>query len=156
MSRKVSNLDKLIRQVEDIFVDHIPFNKLLGMHIESLDFDCAKVRIDMREELVGNFIQGILHGGVIASVLDVTGGMTAFLGQVKKMGDIPDQAKLQRLATFGTIDLRVDYLRPGKGKYFISEGRVLRAGSKVVVTRMELFNEVRDLIAAGIGTYVAV
>ena len=61
---------------------------------------------------------------------------------------------VRRIARFGTIDLRVDYLRPGKGTGFISSGSVMRTGRKVAVTRMELRNREDLLIAVGTGTYI--
>jgi len=156
MSENKTAFDELIQQVETIFVDKIPFNKLLGMHVESLDFESAKVKIEMRDELIGNFIQKTLHGGVTSSVLDVIGGLTAFMTLLKKMEGASSQEKLERLAKFGTIDLRVDYLRPGRGKYFIAQGSVLRTGNKIAVTRMELHNDQKILIAVGTGTYAVV
>ncbi len=156
MSENKADFDELIQQVETIFVDKIPFNKLLGMHVESLDFESAKVKIEMRDELIGNFIQRTLHGGVTSSVLDVIGGLTAFMTLLKKMEGASSQEKLERLAKFGTIDLRVDYLRPGRGKYFIAQGSVLRTGKKIAVTRMELHNDQKVLIAVGTGTYAVV
>lgn len=147
---------QIIETVKTVFLDQIPFNKLLGLKIESLDYDGARVRIDMRPELVGNFIQGILHGGVISSVLDVTGGLTAFMSLLKKMSHISNQEKLDRLAKFGTIDMRVDFLRPGRGQYFVATGAALRTGNKVAVTRMELHNDENVLIAVGAGAYVVV
>jgi len=142
--------------VKAIFENRIPFNQLLGLRVEVLDFDGVRIRIDMRPELVGNFIHGTLHGGVISSVLDVTGGLTAFMSLLKKMGHVSTEEKLERLAKFGTIDIRVDYLLPGRGKYFIATGTVLRTGNKVAVARMELHNDENVLIAVGTGTYVVV
>jgi len=137
-------------------MEKIPFNRLLSMHIQSLDFEGAKVGIEMREDLVGNFMQGILHGGVISSLLDVTGGLTAFMSNLQKMENITDEERIERLSRFGTIDLRVDFLRPGRGNYFVCSGSVLRTGNKVAVTRMELHNDEDLLIAVGTGTYVVV
>ena len=156
MSENQTDFNELIQQVETIFVDKIPFNKLLGMHVESLDFESAKVKIEMRDELIGNFIQRTLHGGVTSSVLDVIGGLTAFMTLLKKMEGASSEEKLERLAKFGTIDLRVDYLRPGRGEYFIAQGSVLRTGKKIAVTRMELHNDRKVLIAVGTGTYAVV
>ena len=60
----------------------------------------------------------------------------------------------ERFNKIGTIDIRVDYLRPGLGEYFIATGSTLRTGNKVSVTRMELHNDKGILIAVGTGTYV--
>ena len=54
----------------------------------------------------------------------------------------------------GTIDLRVDYLRPGRGEWFAARGRIMRAGRKVAVARMEMNNNAEKLIAVGTGTYM--
>ena len=156
MGENIADFDELIQQVETIFVEKIPFNKLLGMHVESLDFEKAEMKIEMRDELIGNFIQRTLHGGVTSSLLDVIGGLTAFMTLLKKMEGASSQERLERLAKFGTIDLRVDYLRPGRGEYFIARGSVLRTGKKIAVTRMELHNDQKLLIAIGTGTYAVV
>jgi uncharacterized protein (TIGR00369 family) len=62
--------------------------------------------------------------------------------------------QLRRMGAIRTLDMRVDYLRPGKGKEFTATGSVLRDGKKVLVIRMELKNEEQSLIATGIGTFV--
>jgi uncharacterized protein (TIGR00369 family) len=59
-----------------------------------------------------------------------------------------------KIARIGTIDMRVDYLRPGKGNRFYASGAVMRTGKKVAVTRMELKNEDNLLIAVGTGAYI--
>jgi uncharacterized protein (TIGR00369 family) len=152
----MSDTSQIVESVKSIFLDQIPFNKLLGMKIESLDFDSSRVRIDMREELVGNFIHGMLHGGVISSVLDVTGGLAAFMSLLKRMGHISNEERVARLSKFGTLDMRVDFLNPGRGKFFIATATVLRTGNKVAVTRMELHNDENLLIAVGTATYMVV
>jgi len=146
--------EKLLRLLKEITEEKIPFNKLIGMKIETLDLDKIGIRFKMRPELVGNFTRGNLHGGVISSVLDVTGGMVAWTGIMKKMEGQSFDEISERFNKIGTIDIRVDYLRPGLGKYFIATGSTLRTGNKVSVTRMELHNDKGILIAVGTGTYV--
>ena len=140
--------------VHEIFSEKIPFNKLLGLEILSLEPEKPQFRFDMRPELVGNFTRGNLHGGVISAVLDVTGGLAAFLAVYQQMADEPLEKQEQRFSRLGTIDMRVDYLRPGLGEYFVSTGYLQRSGSKVAVTRMELHNNENVLIAVGTGAYV--
>ena len=145
---------KLLQLLQEITEDRIPFNKLIGMKIDNLDLENIKIRFEMRPELVGNFIRGNLHGGVISTVLDVTGGMLAWTGIMKKMEGSTFEEITERFAKIGTIDLRVDYLRPGLGKYFIATGSTLRAGNKLSAIRMELHNDEGLLIAVGTGSYV--
>jgi uncharacterized protein (TIGR00369 family) len=146
--------EKLLQLLKEITEEKIPFNKLIGMKIETLDLDKIGIRFEMRPELVGNFTRGNLHGGVISSVLDVTGGMVAWTGIMKKMEGQSFDEISERFNKIGTIDIRVDYLRPGLGAYFIATGSTLRTGNKVSVTRMELHNDKGILISVGTGTYV--
>jgi uncharacterized protein (TIGR00369 family) len=144
---------KLLASIHEVFAEKIPFNKVLGLDVVSLAGETPVLRFAMRPELVGNFMRGNLHGGVISSVIDVCGGLTAFLGLQKKLRDVSVEERLQRFARIGTIDMRVDYLRPGLGQWFEAKGYILRTGNKVAVTRMELHNDAGELIAIGTGAY---
>lgn len=136
------------------FMQQIPFNKYIGLEVESFTASQAVFKLKMRDELVGNWLQGILHGGVIATALDVAGGTVALLGAYANQTDLPKEERRKNLSKLGTIDMRVDYLRPGKGKEFFASASILRIGSKVAVTRMEFKNENDDLLAVGTGTYM--
>ncbi|MFA5055528.1 MAG: thioesterase family protein [Dehalococcoidia bacterium] len=129
------------------------FNDILSFSIDSQDFDIGIINFSNRDELIGNPVQRILHGGVISSILDVAGGHTVFMQVYKDIMDEPLEKQAQILGKLGTIDLRIDYLRPGRGNAFTAKGYILRKGNKVAVTRMELHNEEDLLIAVGTGTY---
>ena len=146
--------DELQILLKEVIEERIPFNRVLGLSVESFEMDQIQIRIGMRPELVGNFLRGNLHGGVISSILDVVGGMVAWLGVMKKMKDCPLEEMTERFSRVGTIDLRVDYLRPGLGDFFIGTGSIIRAGNKVTVVRMELHNNEDQMIAVGTGTYI--
>ena len=150
--RERTEVDEVLTIIHEV-CENIPFNKVLGLAVESLDFDRPSVKLTMRPELIGNFIRGSLHGGVISSTLDFMGGLVAFLGVLRTMQGQPAQAMAERFAKIGTIDMRIDYLRPGIGTHFIATGYVLRTGKKVAVTRMELHNDKGQLIAVGTGAY---
>ncbi|HXV61957.1 MAG TPA: thioesterase family protein [Vicinamibacteria bacterium] len=151
MSDEVTELFDAVRA---LFVEKIPFNKLLGTEIEELSFESARIRFGFRDELVGNYIRGSLHGGVVSATLDLTGGLVAFMGALRDADGRTPEEKMASLANVGTIDLRVDYLRPGLGAHFLCSGRVLRTGNKVAVIRMELVNDKESLIAVGTGAYL--
>ena len=146
--------EELLKLLKEIAEERIPFNKVLGLTVQTMDEKHMQVKFDMRDELVGNFMRGNLHGGVISSVLDLVGGMNAWLGVMKQMKDRSLDDLVERFIKIGTIDLRVDYLRPGFGKYFISTGNIMRTGNRVSVVRMELENYQKQLIAVGTGTYI--
>ena len=108
----------------------------------------------MREDLIGNVFHRTLHGGVISAVLDAVGGMTASASLEARADGLAKEEVKAMFARVGTIDLRVDYLRPGRGQQFSARGRIMRAGRKVAVVRMEMHNEKKILVAVGTGTYM--
>ena len=120
-----ADLKAMEARLRHIFDDGVPFNRVLGLKVASIDPDAPKLRFDMRPELIGNPRRQILHGGVISAVLDVAAGFAVHLQVSKNRIENPDVA---HFPSIGTIDLRVDYLRPGRGKYFIATGRVVRLG----------------------------
>ena len=138
------------------FLEQIPFNKVLGLKPTKLSNDYCEFKMNMKDDLIGNFLQGILHGGAISTALDVTGGAMAMVAawQRLKQQEVPSEERTKTLSKLGTIDMRVDFLQPGKGKEFTIGATLLRIGNKVAVTRMEFKNENNDLIAVGTGTYL--
>jgi uncharacterized protein (TIGR00369 family) len=149
-----TNEGKLFSIISEMFSEKIPFNKLIGLRVESIQPDCVKIAFEKRDELVGHYTRGTLHGGVISSVIDVTGGLSAFMSIQEKLFSEPLEKRLARFAKVNTIDLRVDFLRPGLGKWFVASAFSLRTGKKVAVTRIELHNDQHELIAVGTGSYV--
>ena len=138
-------------RLRQVFEEGVAFNRVLGLKVESLDPDAPKLRFDMRPELIGNPRKQILHGGVISAVLDVAAGFAIHLAVGKNRSTDPHEG---HFPTIGTIDLRVDYLRPGRGTYFIATGRVVRLGNRVAVAHMELTNDAGELIATGGAAYM--
>ncbi len=134
-----------------IFEQKVPFNRVLGVKVVSTDPAAPRVRFDMRPDLIGNPARQTLHGGVIAAVLDVAAGFAIHIALIEKQREAGDEI---RFPNIGTVDLRVDYLRPGRGKHFIASCRVVRLGRRIAVTHMELVNDEGELIATGGAAYV--
>ncbi|MCB8943401.1 MAG: thioesterase family protein [Ardenticatenaceae bacterium] len=140
--------------MHELFEEHIPFNKELGLKIEQLGTEGVVLRFKMADKYVGNPVKGILHGGITSSLLDVAGGVAAGFQAFMRLDDHGLESLMQPIGRLGTIDLRVDFLRPGVGQEFVASATVMRAGRTVAVTRMELHNEEGTLIAVGTGAYV--
>jgi len=148
---RAPDLAKLEARLRQVFEDSVPFNRVLGLKVESIDPAAPKLRFDMRPELIGNPARKILHGGVISAVLDTVAGFAIHLAVLSQK---PQPAAESHFPAIGTIDLRVDYLRPGRGAYFIATGRVVRLGNRVAVAHMELANDAGELIATGGAAYI--
>ena len=133
---------------------NLNFNQTLGLNISVCEADRAEIRFCWEDKLMGNPMHKILHGGVTATALDTVGGILAIYTRLVKQ-EIDNELQLAEFTkNVGTIDLRTDYLRPGRGEEFIATAHLIRSGSRVCVTRMELHNEKGDQIAFGTGTYL--
>jgi uncharacterized protein (TIGR00369 family) len=126
----------------------IPFNLHLGLRIDALERGEAVLRIPWRDELVGDVERPAVHGGVTSMLVDTAGGAACF-------------AMLDHEADrVSTVDLRVDYLRPGGGDDLVCAATIVRMGNRVAVARMEVYsghlptpNDPNPQIATGHGVY---
>jgi uncharacterized protein (TIGR00369 family) len=141
---------EIVREVHG----RLPFNQFLGLKVEHLRTDSAAYSFSMKDVLIGNSTRRMLHGGVISAVLDAIGGIAATASAMERLHDADREEIVRRIARMGTIDMRVDYLRPGSGERFLATATMLRTGSKVAVARMELKNEEGLLIAVGMGAFL--
>ena len=145
---------EFIEGVRDIFERKIVFNTVLGLKITAIEPHEVRARIDMRNELVGHYAYNRIHGGVISAGLDAMGGLAAMAAiGARHMDETPEQ-RLHRFAKLGTIDLRIDYLRPGIGDHFELRAEVLRLGSRVASTRMGFYGPDGKLLSTGAGAYI--
>jgi uncharacterized protein (TIGR00369 family) len=146
--------EEFVAGLRSIFEDRIVFNSVLGLKIVELRPEQVVGRIAMRPELVGHYSFNRLHGGVASAGLDAMGGLAvmAAIG-ARHMDELPAQ-RLQRFGKLGTIDLRIDYLRPAIGESFELRAEVLRLGSRVASTRMEFLGADGKLLSSGAGAYI--
>jgi uncharacterized protein (TIGR00369 family) len=118
-------------QVIRFFEAEIPFNVLLGMRVVRLGRGACELMIPARPELTGDPGRPALHGGVVSTLADASGGLAVFVHQ--------DATPLPRVST---VDLRLDYLRPGRvdqDLHAISEIR--RVGNRVAAVATVLFHD---------------
>ena len=138
----------------EIFEEKIVFNQTLGLKLTHIEPGRVQARIDMRRELVGHFAYDRIHGGVISAALDAIGSAAVMAALAAKHMDEPPAKRLERFAKLGTIDLRIDYLRPGIGEFFTIHAECLRVGSRVGTSRMEFRGPDGTLMSAGAAAYI--
>lgn len=145
---------EFVAALRELFEKRVVFNTVLGLQVTSLAPEAVSGRIAMKPELIGHFAHQRLHGGVISAATDAMGGLAvmAAIG-ARHMDEAPLQ-RLHRFMKLGTIDLRVDYLRPATGDWFGIEAQVLRLGSRVASTRMEFHGSDGRLLAIGAAAYI--
>lgn len=129
----------LVRFMEE----EIPFNRFLGMRCEDVREGFVRITIPFRDELVGDPMRPALHGGVLSALADTAGGLAVWTGATDERSRV------------STIDLRVDYLRPGRLATLSCEATVVRQGNRVGVADMRLYHPdaPEQAVATGKGVY---
>ena len=131
------NADELMRLRGSLA--RIAYARLLGIELESAERGAVVFRMGARREL--EQIDGIMHGGAIASLVD-TASAFAVLTMLE-----PGQ-------TTATVDLTIHYLRPVRDDARLkAQARVLRAGKRIVTVSIEVTNERGELTATALTTY---
>jgi uncharacterized protein (TIGR00369 family) len=116
----------------------IPFNGLLGLEVTRVHRDGVTVSCRLRPELLNG--QGVLHGGVTATLVDAAVGMAA----VRHLGGA-------RRVT--TVELKLNYFLPITEGHVTARGRLLRTGASLIVGSVEVKDHRRRLAAFGTATY---
>ncbi len=152
--RSASEAQRLDEALRELFEHRITFNQVLGLRIESFDPDSPRIRLAMRPDLVGHYLYGRLHGGAIATLLDATAGLAVMCAIARKHCDESAQQVMHRFGRLGTIDLRIDFLRPGVGQWFDATARISRLGGRIASTQMTLTSDSGVLVATGAAAYI--
>ena len=145
---------EFIEGLRKIFEEMIVFNQVLGLKITSITPTKVIAKITMKPDLVGHFSYNRIHGGVISAGLDAMGGLAVMAAIGARHMDEAPMQRLHRFGKLGTIDLRIDYLRPGISDEFELHAEVLRLGSRVASTRMEFRAKDGKLLSTGSGAYI--
>ncbi len=101
-----------------LFEERIAFNRVIGLRIGTMSGDGVTGRLELRPELIGHDGHKRLHGGVISAALDAMAGLAVMAAIAARHMDETPAQRMQRFAKIGTIDLRVDYLRPATAPRF--------------------------------------
>lgn len=120
------------------YANHLAFENDLGLKVTRKHKDGVTIELPLRDELLNS--QGVLHGGVAASIADEA----AWHAMISHYG--------QRPAT--TTELKVNYLRPITGKKVTARAYMLKAGTTLCVTRIDLFGSDKKLGAVAVVTYM--
>lgn len=120
-------------------LDISPFQRWLGLKVENTGDGLIEIGLDWRGELVSNPATSSMHGGILASLIDL-GGLYAVL--------------TTKSIAVATVDLRVDYHRPVSAGRIRAVSRVLRKGSKVSSAETTIINGEDKLVASGRSVYL--
>lgn len=91
-------LDALVER-KGLLVDYVPHSVALGLVVVDAKPGEAWLRVPYAEKLVGTPATGVIHGGVITTLLDNCAGVAVMTA-------------LPELRSIATLDLRIDYMKP--------------------------------------------
>jgi uncharacterized protein (TIGR00369 family) len=101
-----------------------PFAHLVGFHLERLEPGFAEFRLPLRDEVTQQ--HGFAHGGAIATIADNAASYAAFSMMP------PGSAPL-------TVEMKLNWLAPGRGEALIARGQVLKAGRTLVPAEAKVY-----------------
>jgi uncharacterized protein (TIGR00369 family) len=114
------------------------YHQFLGLECVAAEEDSVKLRLPFREDFLADEAGTYVHGGVIASLIDVAGDFAL-------------------VTTFGrglpTVDLRVDYMRPALKEDLIATAIVVKKGRTLSVCDIVIENDAGKKIAVGRALY---
>lgn len=121
-------------------VREAPYPHLIGLKIAALDFDSCRIELELGERHMQPF--GIVHGGVLATLIDTATFWAGFMR-------LPEDAGLVN------VDLKLNYLKSVTNGRLRAEGRCLRAGRQISYTEASVLDESGELVAHGTSTLMA-
>lgn len=129
-----------IPSIDDIRarIQKAPYHKWLGLDVTSVGDGEIELTAKWREEWVVNVEGGYTHGGILATLVD----LTADWALVSSNGrGVP------------TIDLRVDYHSPARGD-LRAVGKAIKLGKQFSVAEAKIYDSADKLVASGRGVYL--
>lgn len=109
-------------------VARLPFAAWLDVRIEPTTSGALRIRMPYRADLIGNVTLPALHGGAVASIIEIAAQLA-----------VMRQARLRQPPV--TIDTRVDYLRAGRPIDTLADAEFVRLGRRVANLRITAWQD---------------
>jgi uncharacterized protein (TIGR00369 family) len=130
-----------VERIRESF-DRQGFMRTLGAVLESVEPGVVTITCGFEEGLTQQ--HGLLHGGVLASLVDVACGYAA-------LSVMPADREVL------TVEFKVHFLKPAKAERLIAVGQVVQAGRTLTVCEGSVFDATRTrLLARMTATMMAV
>jgi uncharacterized protein (TIGR00369 family) len=126
------------KQVRE-FLPKMAFNKLLGMRLVAVHKDGVTIEVAVRPEMMNG--AGVLHGGVTATMADAAAG-------------IATNRQLGGGRAITTVELKINYFRAVTKGFVRARAHLMRVGSTLVISRVDLTDSDKKLIGTALVTYI--
>ncbi|MEP0708962.1 PaaI family thioesterase [Parvibaculum sp.] len=132
-----------IALMKDVLIQHVPHARALGMNVVNAKRGEAWLSVPYDEKLVGNPETGVIHGGVITSLLDNACGIAVQLALPARM-------------SIATLDLRLDYMKPATPKLDLTaHTHCYKVTTNIAFVRGTAYHtDEDDPIATCVGTFM--
>jgi uncharacterized protein (TIGR00369 family) len=115
----------------------VPFTRLLGVRRDFSKGGHARLVVDARPELEN--VIGAIHGGIVATLLDVAMASAAV-------------SKVDFDMTAVTLSMNCTFIRPGHGR-LTADGDVLAVDDAVALCQASVVDEGGSVVARAIGSF---
>lgn len=121
----------------------IPHSGELGIEPVHAARGMAICKLPYQEHLVGDPETGVLHGGVVTTLIDTVCGFAGISAP-----EVPSR--------IATLDLRIDYLRPAKpGRDLFARAEVYKLTRQIAFLKAEAYeDDPHDLVASATATFM--
>ena len=113
---------------------------LIGMTLGDIAFDSCRIDLELGQRHLQPF--GIVHGGVLATLIDTATFWAGYLRLPQGTGLV-------------NVDLKLNYLKPANAGALRAQGRCLRAGRQLSYAEAHVYDAAGDLVAHGTSTLMA-
>ena len=124
-------------------IESLPHNAKLGIHLLEIEPGHCTTYIEFRPELVGDPGRGVLHGGVVTTLIDATAGAAVY-------------ASIASDRSLATLDMRIDYLKPTKpDQRLYATARLYRLTRRIAFVRASAYQDDRaDQVANCVASFM--
>ena len=115
-----------------------PYPSLLSMRLVDIGIGFAEIAIAIERK--HKQLLGVVHGGVLASLIDTVAFWAVYFGI-----QAPNQ-------WYTSVDLKVNYLSPAVSGALLAKGRQIKVGKKICYASAEIFDSKDNILAHGSST----
>ena len=110
-------------------LESLPHNVKLGIRMAEIAPGRCTMYVEFRPELVGDPSRGVLHGGVVTTLIDATAGAAVYTA-------VPTETAL------ATLDMRIDYLKPAEpDKRLYASAELYRLTRRIAFVRASAYQD---------------
>lgn len=129
--------------LEFVFGAEHPLIDTFGIEVAALDQGDCLLRMPYLDFMIGNPETGVVHGGVVTTLIDTACGMAVF-------------SALRKLGPIATLDLRIDYMKPSTpGETMLAHAEVQRMTTNIGFVRAAAYHhDENDPIATAAASFM--